>query len=204
MVSTQRLYVRVGRMLVPTVAAATCALAAHAVAYQTMRPRDGVHDYFGWYEPLVTLASLVALACVLATIAAAIVARSVGRSLPAPRALRAASSDRVVGRLGASTLLILVAQETLERSLAGGRFEVSAIAPSQWLALIAASAAITLLAALVLRLVVVAVRRLLGSGTPSLVSSPLRNRLALVDVVLVRPRPLAAGAALRAPPAPAR
>src|SRR5438132_8175354 len=41
---------------------AILALAAHGAAYGTFLPRDGLHGYFGWYEPFVGALSLLALA----------------------------------------------------------------------------------------------------------------------------------------------
>src|SRR5215208_6852959 len=41
--------------------AAVCALGGHAVLYGTFRPGDGLHGYFGWYEPALAVVSLVAL-----------------------------------------------------------------------------------------------------------------------------------------------
>jgi len=40
------------------VSAAVCALGAHALLYGTFRPGDGMHGYFGWYEPALALAAV--------------------------------------------------------------------------------------------------------------------------------------------------
>src|SRR5512132_2704544 len=85
------------------VPAALCALGAHALLYGTVRPDDGLHGYFGWYEPAVALAG----------IAAASVARPLWLRTTAP----VAETSR---RLAATALAVLLAQESLERSFAAG------------------------------------------------------------------------------------
>ena len=47
------------------VASMVCALVAHAAVYRSLVPDDGLHGYFGWYVPLVAVASLGSLLAVV-------------------------------------------------------------------------------------------------------------------------------------------
>ena len=56
-----------GRVLRPLLRlgpVALCALTAHAVLYRSLLPEDGVHGYFGWYEPLIAFLSAASAAVI--------------------------------------------------------------------------------------------------------------------------------------------
>jgi hypothetical protein len=171
--------------LARVVPAALCALAAHALLYGTFRPADGLHGYFGWYEPAV------ALACV----AAAVVARPVWlRSTAA-----VAESAR---RVAASSLVVLLAQESLERSLAAGHPAFASLTPSELLLAVAAVSAGALVLALALRAGQAVARLVLRVRRPR--RRPATPSWSVAAPALRPIRPLAAGFALRAPPRVAR
>jgi hypothetical protein len=165
------------------VASAVCALAAHAVVYGTFWPADGAHGYFGWYQPL-SLASLAGLVALLAV-------PRLRRFVP----WRAVSVGESARSLASSSLAFLIAQESLERTLATGHPAFAAFTPSQWLLLLLAIAA----AALALSF---ALRAVLGRAA----STPAPDSAASAESWSVRPigrrrsRPLAERFALRAPP----
>jgi hypothetical protein len=164
--------------------AAVCALGAHALLYGTFRPGDGLHGYFGWYEPAVAFAALA----------------SVLLLRPACLRMRYPISE-TTRRLSVTALFVLLAQETLERSLQAGHPAFAVLTPSQLLVLLAGVVA----AALAL-----AVALLAGHVVAALLvrSHAFRRRtLARWSVVTVRrrrARPLAERFALRAPPLLAR
>jgi hypothetical protein len=174
-------------------AAALCALAAHALVYGTFTPADGMHGYFGWYEPLVGVLSIAAVVLLLAFLGTAWLARRIGRTL----LLRPGPVGSARG-LAFATFVFLVGQETLERSLASGSFAPVSFTPSGWLLLLVGVGAASLLLTAALRLCRAAVERLLATKPPA------RRTLApgwSVVVSTLRPwRPLAVGCALRAPP----
>src|SRR5438552_4215104 len=114
--------------------AAVCALGAHALLYGTFHPGDGVHGYFGWYEPGLALASLAAL----------LVLRPSWLRTPSP-------VGETARRLSTTALLVLLVQESLERSLRSGAPAVAVLTPSQWLVLLAGIGATALVLALALR-----------------------------------------------------
>jgi hypothetical protein len=179
-------------------AAAVCALAAHALVYRTLTPADGMHGYFGWYEPVVAVASAACLVGLLSLLAVAVVARRLGRPIrhglaePAPLA----SSVR---SLAAASLAFFLVQEALERSVALGHPSVAVLAPSDWVTLLAAVAVVSFVLAAALRLGREVVRRVLGAR-----SRPVRLRgvagWSIRTARPIRPRPLAGRFALRAPP----
>jgi len=179
-------------------AAVVCALAAHALVYRSLTPGDGLHGYFGWYEPAVALASAACLVALLVLVAVAVAARRLGRPLrrgvaePAPLAASVRS-------LAAASLAVFLGQEALERSVALGHPSVAVLAPSDWLTLLAAVAAVSLVLSLALRLGREVVRRVLGvQGRP--VRAGAAAGWSIRTVRAVRPRPLAGRFALRAPP----
>lgn len=96
---------------------AICALAAHAVAYGSFLPQDGLHGYFGWYEPLVAALSIGSLAL----LAVALVANRLGLSNKLLQGVsgRETSVAGRAGMLAVKSLGFLLVQETLERVLAG-------------------------------------------------------------------------------------
>jgi hypothetical protein len=160
--------------------AAVCALGAHALLYGTFRPGDGLHGYFGWYEPALSLAALVSLL------------------LLRPACLRMRYPiGETTRRLSVTALFVLLAQESLERSLQAGHPAFAALTPSQLLVLLAGIAAAALALAVALRAGHVVAALLVRSRTFR------RRTLARWSVVTVRrrrARPLASQFALRAPP----
>jgi hypothetical protein len=163
--------------------AAVCALGAHGVVYGTLRPGDGLHGYLGWYEPAVGLASVVALL------------------LLRPAWLRTRRPvEETARRIATTALVVLLVQESFERSLDAGRPMFVAMTPSQWLLLLVAVAATAALLAFALRA---------GQAVVALLLRPVTARpraVASWSVVTVSPRParpLAERFALRAPPAAA-
>jgi hypothetical protein len=160
--------------------AAVCALGAHALLYGTFRPGDGLHGYFGWYEPALSLAALVSLLLIR------------------PACLRMRQSiGETTRRLSVTALFVLLAQESLERSLQAGHPAFAVLTPSQLLVLLVGVAAAAFALAVALRA---------GHAVASLLvrSCTFRRRtLARWSVVTVprrRARPLAGRFALRAPP----
>jgi hypothetical protein len=170
---------------------AVCALAAHAVAYRSFWPGDGLHGYFGWYEPLVASLSIAALAVLAVAIASSrlrpcnsLLQRVLGDGRP--------SRSSSAGMLAVKGLGFLLAQETLERVLAG---TAPVLAGTTLLLMVVAVSAFA-------ALIVLAGRSIVRFA---LKASPLRRRAP----VLPRPRspqiprrrsPLADGHGLRAPP----
>jgi hypothetical protein len=160
--------------------AAVCALGAHALLYGTFRPGDGLHGYFGWYEPALAVASLAALLLVR------------------PAWLRTSCPlGDTARRFSTTALVVLFAQESVERTLQAGHPAFAMLTPSQLLVLMAGIGATALLLALVLRAGQVAVRMLRRARTPRILTV---SRWNVVTVCRGRPRPLAERFALRAPP----
>ena len=164
--------------------AAVCALGAHALLYGTFRPGDGLHGYFGWYEPALALVSLAAL----------VVLRPAWLRTRLP-------IGETVRRLSTAALLVLLVQESLERSFQTGQPVFAVLTPSQWLVLLAGIAATALALAVALRAGHVVVSLLRGDR-------PTRTRVvpgwSVVTVRRAPARPLAERFALRAPPLLAR
>ena len=167
-------------MSVRLLSAAVCALGAHALLYGTFRPGDGLHGYFGWYEPALAAASIAALLLVRPA--------CLRSRLPIAETAR---------RLFAPALVMLLAQESLERTLHAGQPAFAALTPSQWLVLVLGIAATALLLSFALRAGLIVIALLVRA-----------NKTTLHDVVRwsvvaaeSRPaRPLALRSALRAPP----
>jgi len=160
--------------------AAVCALGGHALLYGTFRPRDGVHGYFGWYEPALAVVSLLAL----------LVFRPawLRTRLPIGETVRQVSS---------TALFVLLAQESLERSLQAGQPAFAALRPSQWLVLLVGITATALVLAWALRAGHAVVSLFLAAGAPR---SRTHEGWSIVTVTRRRTRPLAGRFALRAPP----
>ncbi len=160
--------------------AAVCALSAHALLYGTFRPGDGLHGYLGWYEPALSLAALVSLL------------------LLRPACLRMRYPiGETTRRLSVMALFVLLAQESLERSLQAGHPAFAVLTPSQLLVLLAGIAAAAFALAVALRAGYVVAALLVRSRTVR------RRTLARWSVMTVRrrrTRPLAGRFALRAPP----
>jgi hypothetical protein len=168
-----------GRLL----SAAICALGAHALLYGTFQPTDGIHRYLGWYQPAIAVAAIVAV----------VVLRPVWlrTQLPVGEAAR---------RLSMLALVVLLVQESLERSVQAGHPAFVALTPSGWLVLLVGIAGTALVLALALRA---------GQAVVSLLrrSRPAHARVVALRIAYAvtprRRRPLAGSGALRAPPAPA-
>src|SRR6059058_3584948 len=111
--------------------AAVCALGAHALLYGSFRPADGAHGYLGWYEPALALAAVILIRPV-----------ALRSRLPIGDTARA---------LATRALVIVIVQESLERSIQVGHPAVAAMTPSGWLVLFAGLAATALVLALALR-----------------------------------------------------
>jgi len=160
---------------------AVCALGAHAILYGTFRPGDGLHGYFGWYEPGLALVSL----------AAVLLLRPVWlrTRLPIGEAAR---------RISTGALLFLLAQESLERSLQAGHPAFAVMTPSQWLVLLAGVAATAFALAVALR-AGHAVMSLLLRHHPARAARIVLG-WSVVTVARGPARPLALRFALRAPP----
>jgi hypothetical protein len=187
-------------LLVPGI---PCALATHALLYRSLRPSDAVHGYFGWYEPLVGVLSLLAVVglCVLGL--AAVFGRDVRmrglvRRAAAAHGLRPALLWR---RVALMALLVLVVQESVERSVATGSPGLAVFSASSWL---------TILIGVLLFAGVVA---LVARGSVAFVRAALCSAIAAVPRAAVRavapgPRarwrrrrsPLGLRRGLRAPP----
>src|SRR4051794_5017507 len=161
--------------------AAICALAAHALLYGSFRPTDGVHGYLGWYEPALAVAAIAVVVLIR------------------PVALR---SRLPIGETARSLMLralvLVLVQESLERSLQVGHPAVAALSPSGWLVLVVGLAATAFALALALRA---------GQAVYSFLTdapvrrSPVLVRESVAAVALPAVRPLAGNIALRGPPA---
>ena len=167
-------------MPVRLVSAAVCALGAHALLYGTFRPGDGMHGYFGWYEPALALAALATLVLVR------------------PVWLRTRNPiGETARRISTAAFVLLLVQESVERSLEAGRPAFAALTPAQQLVLLVGIVASALLLAVTLRAGQAVAGRLLRSRTPRLHAG---ERWSVVTVRCRTTRPLAARFALRAPP----
>jgi hypothetical protein len=189
------------------VGAALCALAAHGFLYRSLWPSSGAHGYFGWYQPLVGGLSLIALV----VLAIVLIAGLLGiRSRPidwlssvfrCPEEDRSSRSALVV-RLAGASLLVLLVQESVERSIESGSPTVASFTPVAWLVAIAVLSALAAAIVLATRSCAALLDRVLGAGGRRRIT---QLALPLGHVVLfARPgrcKPLASGWALRAPPA---
>lgn len=160
--------------------AAVCALGAHALLYGTFRPEDGLHGYLGWYEPGL---AVVALAVLLVVRPAFLRTR-----LPIGETARS---------LSLTTLFVLLAQESIERSVQMGQPAFAVMTPSQWLVLLVGVAATALLLAFALRAGQVVIHLLRPTRTRATTAVA---RWSVVTVHRGPARPLAQRFALRAPP----
>jgi hypothetical protein len=163
--------------------AAICARGAHALLYGSFRPADGVHGYLGWYEPALALAAIAAVVLIR------------------PVSLRSRQRIGETARTVASRALVIVlVQESLERSLQVGHPAVAALTPSGWLVLVVGLAATAFALAMALR----AGQAVYSFFTDARVRrSPVLVRKAVGAVALPAARPLAGNVTLRGPPAPA-
>jgi hypothetical protein len=192
-----------GRRLVAVI---LCAAAAHAVAYGSLWPTDGVHGYFMWYAPLaagVSAISLLGLPLALA------IGLATGRNnwfvctakwmLPARRPNRRVSGE--AGGLASAALVFLLAQESLERSLEAGRFEIQSFSVQRWLALAATLLVVGLVIALIERGISSLATVFGARRRPGALADAGDRLRAEAEFVARRVCPLALHAGLRAPPA---
>ena len=180
-----------------------CALAAHAAVYGSFAPEDSGHSYFAWYTPVVTTVSIASLALLPLALVASLGARPsrFGRVVRLLLSARSADHDvrRRAGQLAVASLCFLVAQETLERSLATDGISFPHFGAPTWLVLLAAVTTAAGLVALVGHAVDSLVDDLLGRAVPG-GTRPASSLRPVLVAVCSRPRPLAIHGALRAPP----
>jgi hypothetical protein len=164
--------------------AAICALGAHALLYGSFRPADGVHGYLGWYEPVLALVAITAVVIVR----------------PERLRTRLPLGD-VVRSLSLPALLILLVQESFERTVQIGHPAVVSMTPSGWLVLVVGIVATALVLGLGLRAGQAVFSLLTGDGMrhTRVALQRVASRIALPPA-----RPLAGNVSLRGPPALAR
>ena len=139
-----------------------------------------MHGYFGWYEPALAVAAFAMLVVVR------------------PAWLRTRNPiGETARRISTAALVILLVQESVERSLEAGRPAFAALTPAQLLVLLVGIVASALLLAVTLRAGQAVARRLLRRRTPR---HHTVERWSVVTVRRRTTRPLAARFALRAPP----
>ncbi|HEU0305115.1 MAG TPA: hypothetical protein VFR32_11105 [Gaiellaceae bacterium] len=120
-----------------SLAVSVCALTAHAVRHRSLAPADGLHGYLGWYEAIVLGLSAAAVAALALVVAAA----ATGRAVPRPLLLSHstdASIPRRAASLAAPALLVLLLQESLERSVASGAPDPPGSSLGAWLVVLVA------------------------------------------------------------------
>lgn len=164
--------------------AAVCALGAHALLYGTFLPGDGLHGYFGWYEPALAVVLLAALLAFR----------------PAWLRTRLPIGD-TARRVSTTALVVLLAQESLERSLGSGHPAFATLSPSEWLVLVVGVAATALVLACALRAGHAVVSLLFAGRSPR---TRVHTGWSIVTVPRRPARPLAERFALRAQPLLAR
>jgi hypothetical protein len=174
-----------------------CALSAHATLYRPVFPEDGIHGYFGWYEPLV---AALWLASAFAVAAAAIALLRGHRSRVMSELASLRPTPFSAGSLAVLGVAWLLAQESAERSLASAGFAFADFTPADWAIVVAT----TMLAAAVLTMLAGA-GRVLASALGSRAPQPTRPtvtksaRRKVGSYVHTR-RALADRRGLRAPP----
>jgi hypothetical protein len=185
------------RALAPVV----CALGTHAIVYRTLWPTDGIHGYFGWYEPAVAAASVLSLIYLLTLLLVVWFARRFDRPLSKPAVQPPHSLAEGARRLALCSLIVLLVQESLERSLEAGYPSFAVFPPWQWLILLIGIALTSLTVALSLSLGEAAVRWVLAdSVSPPFAAQQAKPSWSVVTNSWRRLRPLAERFALRAPP----
>ena len=118
-----------GRWLV---ASMVCALVAHAAVYRSLVPDDGLHGYFGWYVPLVAVASARVAARGRRRRAASREPRGAADPVVSACALDRRVGGGTVACLASGGLAFLVVQESMERSLDAGAFSLVTFDASMW------------------------------------------------------------------------
>ena len=183
-------------------AVALSALVTHTVVYHGLWPADRAHGYFAWYAPLVEALSAFSILGLPFVLAVALVGGSESRSINAIRSLLPHSPAEDVGaeavRLASGSLVCLVTQESLARSLQVHRVALAGFSPPIWLLALATVVSISWLVAWV------------GRAVSSWVDGLCRDARSAVSrqtdaprfwgTVTHRSRPLAVHGALRAPP----
>jgi hypothetical protein len=176
-----------------------CALAAHAAAYGSLVPNDSLHGYMGAYEAVVAGLSAAALGIFLFALLALLAGRErlllalVGRRALAP-------FGHGVTVLGCSAFAVLVAQESLERSVQTGTIGLAGAPLAIVLNAVVATVAVATVFTLLERSCAVLIRALLvrRGGLPR---APGRTPVPRSAPRLRRRNPLAELRGLRAPPA---
>jgi hypothetical protein len=164
--------------------AAICALGAHALLYGSFRPADGVHGYLGWYEPALAVVAILAVVVVR----------------PARLRTRLPLGD-AVRVLSTPALVLVLLQESLERSLQLGHPAVVSMTPSGWLVLLVGIVGTALVLALALRAGQVVLSLLMQERARH---ARVNAQRVAARVALPAARPFAGNVALRGPPAFAR
>ena len=187
-----------------TLAVLVCALAAHAAAYRSFWPEDGVHGYFGWYEPLVGVLSGASVAIVAVALALGLRARRAGPSR-GERAVLAwlrpwrSPSPLAGARLAVLSLGVLLVQESVERSVGLHHVAPASFPASTWLVVLVSvalgGAALTFLARWCVELVEIV---LAARGRPRRAPEP--EAAPTPSPTCRRPNPLATRLGMRAPP----
>jgi hypothetical protein len=173
------------------------ALAGHAVAYGTLWPDDGIHGYFSWYQPLYGSATAIAIAGIAGLFVLSMLGNERAiRTLAALLPRTGHGVGRSAHRLAVTALGVLLVQETIESSLASGRFVLGAFSGPSLLLLLA----FLWLVSLALVYAGRELAALVGSSSACRRSVRVPSLSAPALLKLVGPRALAAGWALRAPP----
>jgi hypothetical protein len=186
--------IRLGRR---SLAVLVCALAAHALAYGSLVPGDGLHDYLRAYEAVVGAVSVVALIAAVDAITVAVLRPGSERLRLLGRPPRRPAFGRRPASLASAAFVVVILQELLERSLSG---EAAALGTGALLVMLFAVAAVGAAIALVERLCGAVITAVLGRRTRF-------PRLAPVSHALRAPRSarrrsvLAGRHGVRAPPA---
>jgi hypothetical protein len=181
------------------VASMVCALVAHAAVYRSLVPDDGLHGYFGWYVPLVAVASVCSLFAVVVggLCPGTRAARLIRFGLPAHSTTCRGGS---VACLASGGLAFLVVQESLERSLAAGAFSLVTFNASMWpvLVVVLVFAAAVVLA--VGRTAVVLTERVFSACRLNVRMTRVLSRVGSGQGVVRKSALLGLHAGLRAPP----
>jgi hypothetical protein len=167
------------------------------VLYRSLFPSDGVHGYFGWYEPAVAAVSLASALVV----GVAAVAALLGRRSRALAGLRTTPPTAMSGvRLAALGVGWLVVQETIERSLSAGGFQLATFDIGGWAIIVGATIVAAGVLTLFARIGVALVRAVASAPSRRFARSQAVVRW-IASIPPRRRRPLADRRGLRAPPA---
>jgi len=177
---------------------ALCALSAHAMLYRSIFPEDGVHGYFGWYEPLVAALSAASF---LAVAVAGVAALRGHRSRFVSEFAAVSPTRASASRLAALGAIWLIAQESIERSIAIGGLQLASFTPAGWVIVLAtallAATVFTMLARAGCALASVLVARSVRARRAQTAAKDARRE---VGAHVRRRRALADRRGLRAPP----